>query len=143
MPSATRQWGRIAVAKATNAQNALLKPRNLITETPRSDATSVTDARRFTTVRQARRKRGAEETPETTANPTRRRPVQSLHSVGEGERGATGSAGTSFVTGAAGVAGAASASAIGASDAAGAAASVAGVASAGGFAGAVTAPPEA
>ncbi len=71
MPSATRQWGRIAVAKATNAQNALLKPRNLITETPRSDATSVKDARRFTAVRQARRKRRAEENRRNCREPYR------------------------------------------------------------------------
>lgn len=143
MPSATRLWGRIAVAKATNALKRLTEAEKLNYRDAAFRRDVCHGRSTFYDVRQARRKRGAEEPPETTANPTRRRPVQLLHSVGEGERGATGSAGTSFVTGAAGVAGAASASAVGASDAAGAAASVAGVASAGGFAGAVTAPPEA
>lgn len=143
MPSATRLRGRIAVAKATNALKRL-------TEAEKLNYRDAAFRRDVCHGRSTFYDRSASEAQKRRRGPPRNNrepyaPASSsiLHSVGEGERGATGSAGTSFVTGATGVAGAASASAVGASDAAGAAASVVGVASAGGFAGAVTAPPEA
>ena len=142
MPSATRLWGRIAVAKATNALKRLTEAEKLNYRDAafRRDVCQGRSAFYGRSASEAQKARRGKP-PKLPRTLSRRRPNQLLHSVGEGERGATGSAGTSFVTGAAGVAGAASA--VGASDAAGAAASVAGVASAGGLAGAVTAPPEA